>query len=137
MTWLLDGNILVAMALAGHPDHDRVRRWRARTANDGMATCPVTEGTLLRLHMQYGKDKSAHAAWAALASIHAHPRHVFWPENFSYTEIDPIRLTGHRQITDSWLAELARRKGGKLATLDAALSVLWPDSTILILDALP
>jgi len=132
MIWLFDGNLLVAMSLADHPHHERVRRWRAATTSDTIASCPITEGTLLRLHMQYGKDKSAPAAWAALASIHAHPRHVFWPEGFSYTEIDPTRITGHRQITDSWLAELARRKNGKLATLDAALSVLWPESTFLV-----
>lgn len=132
MTWLLDPNMLVAMAMADHPHHDRVRRWRITTRDDAIATCPVTEGTLLRLHMQHAKDKSAQAAWASLDSIRAHPRHQFWPDNFSYAEIVPSRLTGHRQITDSWLAELARRKGGKLATLDAALSVLWPDSTFLI-----
>ena len=132
MTWLLDGNILVAMALADHPHHDRVRRWRKSTAGDQIATCPVTEGTLLRIHMQQTRDKSTSAAWAALASIHAHPKHVFWPDNFSYTDISPTRLTGHRQITDAWLSELARRKGGKLATLDEALFVLWPDVTFLI-----
>lgn len=131
-TWLLDGNVLVANALATHPHHQRIRRWRATTANDRIATCPVTEGTLLRIHMMQALDTSASAAWAALASIRAHPRHVFWPDNFSYTEIPPTRLTGHRQITDSWLAELARRRGGKLATLDDSLSALWPEVTVLI-----
>lgn len=132
MTWLLDGNVLVAMVLADHPHHQRVRQWRAASANDAIATCPVTEGTLLRLHMQYGRNKSAAAAWAALGSIHAHPRHVFWPDNFSYAEIDPSRLTGHRQLTDTWLAELARRRHGRLATLDEALAVLWPEAVFLI-----
>lgn len=132
ITWLLDGNVLVSGSLADHPHHQRIRRWRQVTANDRFATCPITEGTLLRLHMQYAREKSAAAAWAALASVRAHPKHVFWPENFSYTEIPPTRLTHHRQITAAWLADLARRKGGKLATLDLELSTLWPDSTLLI-----
>lgn len=133
MTWLLDGNALVAMSLAGHSFFGRTHQWLASLAGDDLiATCPITEGTLLRLHLQQAEDPSPAAAWAALARLRAHPRHVFWPENFSYSEIDPVRLTGHRQITDSWLAELARRKGGKLATLDTALSVLWPESTVLI-----
>lgn len=133
MNWLLDGNVLIALAWPGHPFHVRASDWLASLPEeDTIATCPVTEGTLLRLHMQHAVDRSAPAAWAALEAIHAHPRHLFWPDNFSYTEIDPTRLTGHRQITDSWLAELARRKEGKLATLDAALSVLWPESTLLI-----
>jgi toxin-antitoxin system PIN domain toxin len=132
MNWLLDGNVLVSMMLPNHPHHERVHRWLATIRADSFATCPVTEGTLLRLHMQFALDKSAAAAWQALASIHAHPKHNFWSENFSYTEISPSRLTGHRQITDSWLAELARRKGGRLATLDAPLSALWPEFTLLI-----
>jgi len=132
MNWLLDGNALIAMALADHPHHRRMRRWRQATAGDFIATCPITEGTLLRLHMQLARDRSPTAAWAALESIRAHPKHLFWRENFSYTEIKPTRLTGHRQVTDSWLAELAWRMDGKLATLDEALSALWPNSTMLI-----
>ena len=130
MTWLLDGNVLVAMAIRNHVHRQRCLRWFQGIG--AFATCPVTEGTLLRIHMQQADDPSPAAAWRTLAAYHAHPRHVFWLENFSYTEIDPARLTGHRQSTDSWLAELARRKGGKLATLDLALSVLWPESTVLI-----
>ncbi|HEY5753726.1 MAG TPA: VapC toxin family PIN domain ribonuclease [Chthoniobacterales bacterium] len=130
--WLLDGNVLVAWAIFDHPHHERIRRWQTSVSHDQLATCPITEGTLLRLHMQYARDKSAAAAWAVPTPIHTHPRHVFWQDNFSYGEIDPARLTGHRQITVSWLAELARRKGGKLATLDLSLSVLWPDVTVLV-----
>ena len=133
MSWLLDGNVLIAVTWPGHPFHARASDWLASLpSEDTVATCPVTEGTLLRLHMQLAHDKTASTAWTVLAAIHTHPRHVFWPENFSYEEIDPTRLTGHRQVTDAWLAELARRKGGKLATLDAALSVLWPQSAVLI-----
>lgn len=133
MTWLLDGNALVAMTLPGHAFFGRIHRWLAALATlDTIATCPITEGTLLRLHMQHARDKSPAAAWASIAAIHAHPRHRYWPENFSYQEIDPTRLTGHRQITDSWLAELARRKAGRLATLDEALHLLWPESTLLV-----
>jgi predicted nucleic acid-binding protein len=130
MTWLLDGNVLIAMALLDHPHRARCLRWF--TSIESFATCPTTEGTLLRIHMQHAEDKSAIAAWRTLEVFRSHPRHVFWQENFSYAEILPSRLTGYRQITDSWLSELARRKGGKLATLDVALSVLWPESTFLI-----
>jgi toxin-antitoxin system PIN domain toxin len=131
-TWLLDGNVLVALAVKDHVHRDRCLRWFQGIAGEKFATCPITEGTLLRLHMMSTADKSAEAAWRTLGAYRAHPRHVFWPDNFSYTEISPTRITGHRQITDSWLAELARRKGGKLATLDEALSALWPEVTMLI-----
>lgn len=130
MIYLLDGNVLIAMTITGHVHRQRCLKWFSGIQS--FATCPVTEGTLLRIHMQQAVDPSIAAAWRTLEAYHAHSRHVFWPENFSYTEIDPTRLTGHRQVTDSWLAELAHRKGGKLATLDEALSVLWPDSTLLL-----
>ncbi len=130
MTWLLDSNVLVAMTIEDHVHRQRCLRWFQDVTR--FATCPVTEGTLLRIHMQQAQDASPAAAWRTLAAWRDHPRHVFWPDNFSYSEIDPTRLTGHWQITDSWLVELARRKGGKLATLDLALSVLWPESAVLI-----
>jgi toxin-antitoxin system PIN domain toxin len=132
ITWLLEGNVLAALTLSDHQYHDRVRRWWQATAQDRFATCPVTEGTLLRLQMMLAQDKSAAAAWAVLVSLRTHPRHEFWPANFSYIELSPTRLTGHRQITDAWLAELARRQGGKLATLDEPLAALWPDVSVLV-----
>ncbi|MBK1834606.1 TA system VapC family ribonuclease toxin [Roseibacillus ishigakijimensis] len=132
MTWLLDGSVLVALILADHPQHQRVRRWRLSQKNCPFATCAITEGTLLRLHMQFAADTSSEAAWQALATLQEHPLHQFWDDSFSYQRISPLRLTGHRQITDSWLAELARLKGAKLATLDHGLAALWPQTAELI-----
>ncbi|MCF7674110.1 MAG: VapC toxin family PIN domain ribonuclease [Akkermansiaceae bacterium] len=129
-TYLLDGNVLVAMAICEHVHRTRCLRW-FRTI-EHFATCPVTEGTLLRIHMMMAANRSAAAAWHTLEAYRAHPKHQSWLEGFSYSDIDPTRLTGHRQVTDAWLAELARRKRGKLATLDESLSTLWPDATCLI-----
>ena len=130
MTWLLDGNVLVAMADPNHVHRQRCIDWFAGI--DSFATCPVTEGILLRLQLMHGVAKSVEAAWRTLEIYRAHPKHTFWPDNFSYTEISHTRITGHKQITDAWLGELAKRKGGKLATLDEALSALWPESTTLV-----
>lgn len=129
-TYLLDGNVLVALAICGHVHRDRCLRWFRMI--EGFATCAATEGTLLRIHMMMAADKSAAAAWHTLNAFRSHPRHRYWPESFSYAEIDPTRLTGHRQITDAWLARLAAKNGGLLATLDESLATLWPDSTCLI-----
>ena len=84
------------------------------------------------MHTVQAADKSIEAAWRTLEPYHANPKHTFWPENFSYAEIDPTRPTGRKQITGAWLAELAKRKGGKLATLAEPLSALWPVSTMLV-----
>lgn len=132
MTRLFDGNILIAMVLPEHPHHQRTPRWLASIKKEPFATCPITEVTLLRLHMHFARDPCAEEAWATLSALRAHPGHIFWADNFSYSELSSTRLTGHRQITDAWLAELARRRGGRLATLDESLYALWPDVTFLV-----
>ena len=37
-------------------------------------------------------------------------------------------LVGHRQVTDAYLIELAKRHKGKVATLDAGLTDLLPQT---------
>lgn len=135
MNWLLDGNVLLALLLETHVHHARSERWFADQASESsarFATCPVTEGTLIRLHMQLAADKTVAAAWDALVTMREHPQHIFWGESFSYADVSCTRITGHRQVTDSWLAELARRKGGRLATLDEGLATLWPEAATLL-----
>ena len=82
--------------------------------------------------MQMAIDSSSHAAWSILQEIVKHPKHVFWDDGFSYLEVPHSLLTGHRQITDAWLAALARRRGGKVATLDAAFAILHAECVSLV-----
>ena len=49
MTWLLDGNVLVALAMDSHIHHERARLW-FDALSEPFATCAVTEGTLLCDH---------------------------------------------------------------------------------------
>ncbi len=83
--------------------------------------------------MTMARDTTAQAAWQALREIALHSRHVFWPDNFSYLEVSSSRLQGAKQVTDAWLAELARRKKGRLATLDRACALLHSDVAELLL----
>lgn len=129
--WLLDGNILVAIAVSSHPHHARAIRW-FDALSEPFATCAITEGTLLRLHMQCALDGSATAAWEALRCFYVQARHTFWDDGFSYLEIDPAGLTGHRQVTDAWLAHLARRRGGRVATLNDSFVRTHPDVATLL-----
>jgi len=134
MIWLLDGNALVAFSIGNHPLHARTTKWLRQflDAGNGFATCPTTEGTLLRMHMQLSEAGTATAAWGALDDIQSIPEHVSWIDNFSYRELRHRHLQGHKQVTDAWLVDLARRRGGKLATLDVPLATLYPDVAILI-----
>ena len=129
--WLLDGNVLVALAIDTHEFHHRVQQW-FDSQSEPFATCAITEGTLLRVHMKLAEDRSAAAAWSVLEAIHAMPDHVFWNDGFSYREVAFARLTGLSQVTDAWLAELARRHGARLATLDIALATLHSDVGFLV-----
>ena len=131
MIWLADGNLLIAHLINTHADHARAKAW-FDSLTDRFATCAVTQGTLLRMHMRLAADTSARAAWKALEGIEAHPLHDYWDDDLPYRKVDTAGLSGHRQVTDAWLAELARRYGAKLATLDQGLAIAQSDVAVLI-----
>ena len=132
MTWLFDGNLLVALRIDTHVHHEAAQRWFSTHRNDRFATCPLTQGTLLRVHMRSALDDSVGGAWQAFLEVSEHPRHEFWADNFSYLEVPHELLQGPSQVTDAWLAELARRRKGKLATFDQALVALHRDVAVLV-----
>lgn len=126
MVWLLDGNVLTALTIRSHVHHQQALKWFYSEPRD-FATCAVTEGTLLRLHMMKAADGSADAAWKTLLLLRRMPGHHFWDAGFSYTEVPLVGIQGHRQVTDAWLVELACRQGGRLATFDTGLAIEHPD----------
>lgn len=132
MTWLLDGNVLLALQVDSHIHHDRAHRWFAGLNRDRFATCAVTQGTLLRLHMKAAADTSSTAAWEALRQVAAHPQHEWWGDDLNYLNVPHRHLQGSAQVTDAWLAEHARQRHGKLATLDSGLALLHHDVAVLL-----
>ena len=122
---LLDGNALYALIDEAHLHHAAAQQWFVGL--DGrFATCPITQGTLLRLAMRLGGQKLEQAL-AVLQAVTGHARHCFWPDALAYHQIRWHGVLGHRQVTDAYLAALARDHGGKLATFDKGLVVLHPD----------
>ena len=67
------------------------------------------------------------AAASELCKLAANPRHRFWADDVSYAEVNWNGVLGHRQVTDAYLASLARHHRGRLATLDRGLAALHPD----------
>lgn len=122
---LLDGNVLVALLTAGHVHHGAAQRWFAASSCP-FATCPITQGTLLRLLMQLGA-LDCNQAVQVLRQLGAHSRHVFWPDTLDYTDIAWRGVMGHRQVTDAYLAALARHHRGKLVSFDKGLMALHGD----------
>lgn len=125
---LLDGNVLVALLAGGHVHHSAAHNWFA-TSTCPFATCPITQGTLVRLLMQLERLDSG-AAVQVLSGLTAHPRHQFWPDTLTYSDILLRGVLGHRQVTDAYLAALARHHHGKLATFDKGLAALHSDVAV-------
>ena len=133
MTWLIDVNILVALAIDTHVLKDRASRWFDRLAEDEkFATCAMTQGSLLRIHMATAEVTTATVAWEVLNQISNHPKHVWWESNLNYLDVPARGIVGYKQVTDAWLAQLARQNGGKLATMDSGLANLHSDVAVLI-----
>lgn len=129
MTVLLDANALIALLVGDHVHHAAAENWFA-TTEENFATCPITQGSLARLLIREGQ--TAETARAVLAGTLAHPRHEFWPDDLSYTQVPTAGVTGHRQVTGAYLAQLARAHNARLATFDQALAKLHNDVAELV-----
>ncbi|RBY75523.1 VapC toxin family PIN domain ribonuclease [Geodermatophilus sp. TF02-6] len=129
MTHLLDTSVLIALGDDQHVHYETVRHWLANSS-PSFATCPVTQGALVRHALRRGAK--ANEATEVLSSVTSDERHEFWPDDLGYGEIDLRGVVGHRQVTDAYLAGLARARSGRLATLDRALALLHPDVALLI-----
>lgn len=126
---LADGSVLIALAVTNHVHHREAREW-LEGHDDQLATCPITQGTLLRFMLRNGVG--ALDALAVLDKIVSLPQHIFWPDEISYTPRVLAGAIGHRQVTDSYLAALAAHFGGSLVTLDKGLAAIHPDTAVLI-----
>lgn len=123
---LLDGNVLVALADAAHVHHEAAVRW-FMSLDAPFATCPITQGTLLRMLLQFKAVSDVGAAVDFLKRFTAHPRHRFWPDSLPYASISWKGIFGQRQVTDAYLAALARHQVGRLVTFDQGLAALHAD----------
>ncbi len=128
---LVDANVLIALVVAEHVHHAPATEWFDSPGID-LATCPVTEGALLRFLLREGR--SASESVGVLEQVRAQPWHRFWPDDLPYDREQLAGVIGHRQVTDAHLVALARRHRSRLVTFDRGLSVLHRDD-VLLLDA--
>lgn len=126
---LLDTNLLIALVVEDHVHHVAAARWLAGSA-EPFATCPITQGGLVRFLVREGA--SGEESRRFLGEVLDDQRHHFWPDHLSYDRVDLHPVVGHRQVTDAYLAGLARSQGGRLATLDRGLVAVHPDVTDLV-----
>ena len=84
----------------------------------------------MRLLIREGQ--TAESGRSVLQEITSDSRHEFWPDNASCHDIPVAGIIGHRQVTDAYLANLARSYSARLATFDQALAKLHADVADLI-----
>ena len=122
--FLLDANVLIALAWPAHVSHSVAHTWFDKHAQKGWATCPLTECAFARVisNPAFSSDAlTPQAAIELLAANRKHPSHHFWPDHIDLAQAvrqTDRRLTGHQQITDAYLVGLAVHYKGRLATLD-------------------
>lgn len=129
MTTLLDANVLIALVVTDHVHHDAAVNW-LRSFDRGFATCPITQGSLVRFLVRAGQ--SAAAARDVVHAVENAKRHEFWPDSVSFADVEVGGVVGRRQVTDAYLAQLARSRQGQLATFDSGLAHLHSDVAVLV-----
>lgn len=120
--FLLDVNMLLALADPMHVHHEPAHRWFAAQGSKGWASCPLTENGFARIasHPSYPNRPGATAATlAVLRQFCEHSGHEFWQDSVSLRTvlIEDTNIT-HKHITDLYLLALAVHNNGKLAALD-------------------
>lgn len=90
----------------------------------------ITQGSLIRMLVREGYGASE--ATAVLATLAEDSRHEFLPDSVPYSEVRLDGVVGHRQVTDSYLAQLARVHSARLITFDQGLVQQHSDITELL-----
>ena len=138
--YLLDTNILIALAWRNHVHHADATDWFRRKGAANFRTCPITQTGFVRISSNAAFSPLAvlpGEAVALLQRVTGLPGHGFWADDLSVPDAFDARpvLGSHRQITDQYLLSLAVAHNGVLATLDRGIVPLaraFPDRLELV-----
>lgn len=128
--YLLDVNVLLAMVWPPHQFHARTNLWFEGLSRPRWATCSLTQVALVRLLSDSSFASPAltpHRASNLLTANLKRAGHYFWSSDISFADAIapfPLRVVGHKQVTDAYLLGLAMNKKGRLATMDQGISTL-------------
>jgi toxin-antitoxin system PIN domain toxin len=126
--YLLDTNVLIALAWPNHVHHGEAMEWFVHKGSAGFRTCPLTQTGFVRISSNPAFTRDAVTpgeALALLGRITKLPGHDFWPDDVALAAAVGARpVVGHRQVVDAYLLGLAAEHGGAVATLDRGLAAL-------------
>ena len=133
MRYLLDVNVLVALAFPSHVFHQRAHRWFSKQPSRRWATCALTQAGFLRTATRLlGNSRNSFAqALAGLERDCQSPDHEYWTVDADLRNLSNsqrLRLIGPNQIADMQLLAVARRHHGELATFDSGIRELASNS---------
>jgi uncharacterized protein len=132
--YLLDVNVLIALAWPLHVHHIIAHDWFEKVGQKSWASCPLTQLAFVRISSNpkiIAAAVNPREATDALAKMMTLAGHVFWADSLRVNDIHAFNgnaIVGHRQVTDAYLIELAKHHKGKVATLDSGLADLLPQS---------
>lgn len=124
--FLLDVNVLVAIAWPQHVHHRHAREWFSQVGSRGWATTPVTESGFIRVSSNprviFDARTPAEAA-DFLTALRGTGSWEFWVDDIQVSSA-LSGVTGYRQVTDAHLLQLSHDRGGSVVTFDAGLARL-------------
>lgn len=132
MTYLLDVNLLVALAWPSHVHHRTAHAWWARAARGRArwASCAVTQLGFTRVSSNPAFSPDALSPTDAVALLEASTSstsHVYLeaqPELAALPASLRRAIRGHQQVTDAYLLVVCAAHKAKLATFDAGVEAL-------------
>ena len=130
----LDANVLVALVVAEHVHHDAAREGGLSETDSAFATCPDYAEAALFDSLLLGEWTKTRRCCPGTSSTRSRVLTATssGPTVFLSLMYRLAGVVGHRQVTDAYLAQLARSRNGQLVTLDSGLAHLHHDVAILI-----
>jgi uncharacterized protein len=139
--FLLDANVLLALAWPNHPFHQRAVTRFARRERQRWATCLLTQAAFVRLSSNPAiipGAKSPAEAGYLLGELIDDPNHVFLEAKSKHlARLQELlaRCHGNNQVNDAFLIWLALSHGASVVTFNAPLRHLAPKPELIELIA--
>jgi uncharacterized protein len=130
MSYLLDVNVLIALAWPRHVHHLPATAWFATAHDRGWATTPVTEAGFVRVSSNprvFPNGVTPGQAAGLLAAMREVAGHEFWADTTSLADtVEEVsaHVHGSSAVTDAHLALLCARSRGTLVTFDRGVAKL-------------
>ncbi len=133
MIVLLDASVLIPYVDDMHLIHRDAWTALDRLQDETkIATCAITQLALLRYLMRFRGSLGIDHAIELLSAVTRGPRHLFLKQDVEPAHGRWFGVIGHAQVTDAYLADIARANGARLLTADRGMAALHHDVAELI-----